>query len=98
MDDHIGVLRIALRYGINHEIRLVVLQEAAQGQIAAKWITERHPAFTLGSVAYHVRELHKARLLKRVKTIQVRGAIQTVYALSAEGRRVWEKLTAHTAE
>jgi DNA-binding transcriptional ArsR family regulator len=44
------------------------------------------PSLSLGTVAYHVRELASAGLLELRETIQRRGAIEHRYGITSQGK------------
>jgi len=71
---------------LSHPMRLkIVLLIAEQGPTAPKDMWKPLNS-TLGTVAYHVRELEKMGLIVLHREDRVRGAVKHTYKLTARGR------------
>lgn len=80
---------------IGHPIRLRIMAWAYahpdERVSAVKFHQASDGAFGLGIVAYHVRKLRAAKLLRLVGEKRVRGAVEHLYVLSAAGRAAVER-------
>jgi DNA-binding transcriptional ArsR family regulator len=73
---------------LSHPLRIRVLRHYAGGEkLSARRLTDLMPESTLGTLAYHVRELASAGLLKPAGQIPRRGAIEHLYLLTPRGKR-----------
>jgi hypothetical protein len=72
-----------------HPLKLRILERAATNPDAKFSPVELAHEFgeKLGSVSYHVRQLHAQRLLKKVGTKPVRGAVQHFYVIAGKALR-----------
>lgn len=81
---------------IGHPIRLRIMAWAYahpdEPVSAVRFHQASDGAFGLGIVAYHVRKLRAAKMLRLVNEKRVRGAVEHLYVLSAAGRTAVEKV------
>lgn len=76
---------------VAHPIRIAILVATGTGERSPKDIASEIDGVTLGTVAYHVRELAKAKLLRTTRTKQVRGAIAHYYRVTPAARPLLER-------
>ncbi|HEX2233827.1 MAG TPA: helix-turn-helix domain-containing protein [Thermoleophilaceae bacterium] len=75
----------ALR-ALGHPVPLRLMLDAQQGvELSASKAQERMPDVSLGTVAYHVRRLAAAGLLRATGHVPRRGAVEHLYVLSPLG-------------
>jgi DNA-binding transcriptional ArsR family regulator len=74
---------------VGHPVRLLVLAEMASTdeRLSPRQLADRIDA-TLGTTAYHVRQLRAAGCLTAAGTAQRRGATEHYYRLSDRGRKL----------
>jgi DNA-binding transcriptional ArsR family regulator len=72
----------------SHPVRVTALAAFSQGEFSPIELSRAldHSEWTLGVIAYHVRVLAATGLIELAGTIQRRGAIEHVYALTRKGR------------
>jgi DNA-binding HxlR family transcriptional regulator len=82
---------------LGHPIRVRVIQEFDDGaKLSPSRLHDAMPDVSLGTLAYHVRQLAGAGLLQRAGRIPRRGAVEHLYLLTATGATmaaVLEELT-----
>ena len=85
--DRVQIARVArLCAALGHplRIRIVALLASPDTRLSPTQLADQLEA-PLGNVAYHVRALAKARLLKQAGRRQVRGAVEHFYTLASDG-------------
>jgi DNA-binding transcriptional ArsR family regulator len=88
--------RAALCAALGHPLRVRVLDYLTDGEPASPVALAERLGEPLGNVAYHVRVLAEAGILRSVREIPRRGAIEHVYEVGAAGelRKLGRWLTA----
>ena len=84
--------RVAAYYrALSHPLRVRILLEFdPHARLSPIQLAGRFEE-SLGTVSYHVRELHAVGLLQAAGAIQRRGALQHFYRLSDKGRSLREE-------
>src|SRR5436305_13269076 len=86
----------AVAKALSHPDRSQILRTVERdGTTSTSEIAEK-TARSLPQLSYHVRELKSAGLLRRARTRQVRGAIETFYELTATGTAALKAVEAVT--
>jgi DNA-binding transcriptional ArsR family regulator len=81
-------LATALR-ALGHPVRIRLLREAEEGvKLSASKAQEWVPDVSLGTLAYHVRCLADAGLLRKAGLVPRRGAVEHLYLLTPLGVRL----------
>jgi DNA-binding transcriptional ArsR family regulator len=84
----------AVAKALSHPSRFEILTRlASEGSASPSEIAAGAPE-SLAKLAYHVRELASAGLIRRTRTRQVRGAVEHFYELTADGRAALEAVDA----
>jgi DNA-binding transcriptional ArsR family regulator len=87
-DDATIELARALR-AVGHPVRIRLLSQAEEGvKLSASKARELVPGVSLGTLAYHVRCLADAGLLRNAGLVPRRGAVEHLYLLTPLGVRL----------
>jgi DNA-binding transcriptional ArsR family regulator len=87
-DDATAELARALR-ALGHPVRIRLLSQAEEGiKLSASKAREWVPGVSLGTLAYHVRCLAEAGLLRNAGLVPRRGAVEHLYLLTPLGVRL----------
>lgn len=74
--------------GLAHPVRIQILDQMRADPLSPKGLTQLiTPRVALGTVAYHVRALLDAGLIRESGTKPVRGAVEHFYRLTPRGQR-----------
>jgi DNA-binding transcriptional ArsR family regulator len=78
----------AVMRAASHPVRVTALAAFSKGELSPVELSRAlgHSDWTLGVIAYHVRVLAANGLIELAGTIQRRGAVEHVYALTRQGR------------
>jgi DNA-binding transcriptional ArsR family regulator len=77
-----------------HPLRVEILRQLEKGPSGPKRLSERLDE-KLGSVSYHMKELHKCDCVELVETTPRRGALEHIYRLNPTGvigSRTWREV------
>lgn len=77
----------ALAKALSHPRRIKILQEAEKGRISPVGFSKTED-LPVSKASYHFGELKKAGCLKMVDTVAGRGAVEHVYAGTAQGKKL----------
>jgi DNA-binding transcriptional ArsR family regulator len=73
---------------LSHPVRIRALRQFERGgKLSPSGLKEAMPDVPLGTLAYHVRQLAGAGLLKPAGRAQRRGTIEHLYVLTSKGTR-----------
>lgn len=72
---------------LSHPLRLKIVLHLSDNGPQAPVDMARPLDVTLGTVAYHVRELEKMGMIELKEESRVRGAVKHTYKLTTKGRR-----------
>jgi DNA-binding transcriptional ArsR family regulator len=71
---------------LSHPVRIRVLRHSEGGvKLSASRLRESMPDVPLGTLAYHVRQLAVAGLLRRAGRVPRRGAVEHLYLVTPKG-------------
>jgi DNA-binding HxlR family transcriptional regulator len=78
---------------VGHPVRVRVIRHFAEDvKLSPSRLHEAMPDVSLGTLAYHVRQLAGAGLLRRAGRIPRRGAVEHLYLLTSAGVTMAEVL------